>query len=172
MKFSDIEKVNVELIEIKLGAETFHVTPYLSISNKYDIVMDTLAEAEEPDGFINEVKLDMFLHLNLVYQYTDIEFAEEDKQNPYELYDVLETTGIITNVVGAIGEEYQIILDYLLKSQNKIIAFNNSVTGAFKSLVHMLPEGAAAMQEIMDNFDPEKYNEVMNFASAIGMKNE
>ena len=41
-------------------------------------------------NFINPVQLDAYTTLAIVYNYSNIEFTEEDKPNPDQLYDALE----------------------------------------------------------------------------------
>lgn len=56
--------------------KTIEVLKYLKIEDKYDLVMITLQKAEE-NGIYNQLKLDMFFHLHLVYMYTNLSFTDK-----------------------------------------------------------------------------------------------
>ena len=50
--------------------------------------------------------------------------------------------------------------------KTEITNYKHSTSGILQSLITDLPKQAEAMQNIIDNFDPEKYQNVMNFAKA------
>ena len=65
--------------------------------------MITLQNSEE-NGIYNPVKLDMYFHLHLVYMYTNLTFTDKQRENEMELYDALQSSGLIDLVVSAIDE--------------------------------------------------------------------
>lgn len=172
MKFSELElQLNKkEVTKQAPNGKEFNIRTHISIDEKYDLVMTTLQQSLEPNGFYNEISMDKFFHLNLVFLYTDIEFSEEEREDTDKLYDLLDTNGIIDIVIETIGQEYKVNLDYLMKNEHKFTDFNHSVAGALMGVVNSLPLQAEAAKEILDGFDPTKYEEVMNFAKGIGMK--
>ena len=50
--------------------------------------------------------------------------------------------------------------------KEEIISYKRSVSSLIQSFINDLPKQAEAMKDIMDNFNPEKYQEVINFAKA------
>jgi hypothetical protein len=142
------------------------VLSYLPIEDKYDIVMITLQKSLE-DGIYNPVKLDMYFHLNLVYMFTDIEFTAEDREDESKLYDELQSTGLLEAVLGRIDPmiyaELQDDIDSIIDSY---MTYRISAASMFKSFIEDLPANAEAAQKIVDNFNPEKYSAVVDFAKA------
>ena len=73
-------KVDTSVDTFDFNNQTIEVLKYLPIEDKYDLIMITLQKAEE-DGIYNDIKLDMYFHLNLVYMYTILSFTEKQKEN-------------------------------------------------------------------------------------------
>ena len=168
MKFSDL-KLNTAIEEKELvlpSGEKISVKSTIPVSDKIDLIQIALQKAEE-DGIYNQIKLDIYFHLNLLYLYTDIEFSTEDREDEMGLYDILERNEIINEVISAIGlEEYQSLIDYLDKMKEMNLAYKNTAAAVLTRIIQDLPKNAAAAKEIMDSFDPEKYQMVENFATA------
>lgn len=139
---------------------------YLPIEAKYDIVMITLQKSFE-EGIYNPIKLDMFFHLNLVYMYCDINFTEEEREDEGKLYDEMNSTGFLNTFLKNIdpGEykEMQAIIDEIVDWH---MIYRNSAASVFRNFIEDLPTNAEAARQIVDSFDPEKYQNVLNFAKA------
>lgn len=159
-KIQDINIININNQEIK-------VLKYLPISDKNDLISIALQKAETETGVYNDILLDMYFHLNIIYLYTDINFSDEDKKDEFALYDILETNEIINKVIAAIGEqEYQSLKDYLEQIKWHNNKFKMSAAGIIRTLSEDLPKNAIAAQEIINNFKPEQYQAVTQFAKA------
>ena len=71
-------KTKYEIKTFNFNNTEIEVKQYLPIEDKYDLVMITLQKAEE-NGIYNALKLDMYIHLHLVYMYTNLSFIEKQK---------------------------------------------------------------------------------------------
>lgn len=143
-----------------------NVKEYLPISDKNDLIQIALQKAEE-DGLYNEILLDVYFHLNIVYLYTDIEFSAEDREDEMQLYDMLETNGIITEVLAHMGEgEYENLRELLVTMRDLHMKYSNSAAAVLQRIITDLPKNAAAAQQIVNNFNPEQYQAVVDFATA------
>ena len=166
LKLKTNEGVNL----IKIADKDIEVKTYLSAQEKYDLIMISLEEAFE-DGIYNEFKLEIAFNLNLIFLYTNISFTDKQKEDLLKLYDILESNGIINAVVKAIPEdEYKFITDMLNDIKNTATQYNQSISGVINGLIENLPKNAQTAANIVDNFDAEKYNNVIDFARGIGMK--
>lgn len=153
---------------IIINDQQIKILSYLPISDKNDLISITLQKAETETGVYNDILLDMYFHLNIIYLYTDINFSDEDKKDEFALYDILETNEIINKVIAAIGEqEYQSLKDYLEQVKWHNNKFKMSAAGIIKTLSEDLPKNAIAAQEIINNFKPEQYQAVTQFAKAV-----
>lgn len=142
------------------------VLDYLPIEDKYDLIMITLQKATE-DGYYNPIKIDEFFHLHLIYMYTNINFTDKQREDEHKLYDCLKSNGLIDAFLEQFSdEEYDELYYWMEDVKTEITNYKHSVSGILQSLITDLPKQAEAMQNIIDNFDAEKYQNVMNFAKA------
>ena len=163
-------KTKDEVKTINIGEKEIEVKQYLPAEDKYNLIMISLQQSKE-NGIYNDFKLDMFLHLNLVFMYTNLTFTDKQRENLPGLYDILETNGIINLVVKNIPEEeLSNIYAAISEIKDSLVAYENSFAGVANNFITNLPENAQAAADIVDNFDPDKYSEVVNFAKAIGMR--
>lgn len=164
-------KIKDDIKTVDLGDKVLEVKQYLPAEDKYDLIMITLQESKENNGVYNQFKMDMFFHLNLVFMYSNIQFTDKQKEDLVKLYDLLESNGIIAAVVAAIPEdEYNYLFDTMGDVAEAYGKYNNSFAGVVNNFMINMPINAAETAKIVENFDPEKYGEVINFAKAIGMR--
>ena len=159
-------KINDQINTFTKDNYQVNVRKYLPISDKIDLVQITLQKAEE-DGIYNQIKLDMYFHLNIIYLYTDIEISPEEREDEMKLYDILESNDIIDMVIAFMDQdEYNELKDYLMKMESDSLTYRNTAAAVLTRIIQDLPKNAAAAKEIVDSFDPSKYQEVINFATA------
>lgn len=152
-----------ETIKLKSGIQVKKTIPS---SDKIDLIQIALQKAEE-DGIYNQIKLDIYFHLNIIYLYTDLEIDLEDREDEMELYDILENNYIINEVIAAIGEdEYESLKSYLFEIKNEKLRYENTAAAVLTRIVQDLPKNAAAAKEIVDSFDRDQYQQVIDFATA------
>ena len=160
-------KVNNTIKTFNIGTETIEVLQYLPIEDKDDLIAATLQKSKEVNGLYNPLKIDMYLHLHIVYMYTNLNFTDKQKEDEYKLYDVLYSNQIITNTLAVIPEEeYNILFDAIQEYIKMDLEFNTTFAAVVKSIINDLPAQAEAMQNIVNTFDPEKYQAVIDFAKA------
>ena len=159
LTYKDTPKtITVNNIEIQ-------VKQYLPISDKNDLIEIALQKAEEA-GIYNEILLDVYFHLNLIYLYTDLEFSDEDKADALALYDILDSNGVLDAVIANMDEsEYNNLREMIMVMRDRHLSYDGSAAAVLSRIVQDLPKNAAAAKEIVDSFDPEKYPEIVNFAT-------
>ena len=151
---------------LKINEQQIEVKQYLPIADKNDLIEIALQKAEE-NGTYNEILLDVYFHLNLIYLYTNIEFSDKDREDEMQLYDILESNHIIDNVISCLMEgEYDNLKSLLITMLDRKLKYENSAAAVFRRFVTDLPAAAATASEIVENFDREKYSSVVDFATA------
>ncbi len=159
-------KINDQINTFTKDNYQVNVKKYLPISDKIDLVQIALQKAEE-DGIYNQIKLDMYFHLNIIYLYTDIEISQEEREDEMKLYDILESNDIIDMVIAFMDQdEYNELKGYLMEMESNSLTYRNTAAAVLTRIIQDLPKNAAAAKEIVDSFDPSKYQEVINFATA------
>ena len=150
----------------EFGGQQVEVLNYLPIEDKYDLVMVTLQKAEE-DGVYNPILLDLYFHLHLVYMYTNLSFTDKQKENEPKIYDTLVSNGFFDKFFEVLDEnEYRELMDYIEELKATILHYRNTAGAVLQSIIQDLPKNAQAAADIVQNFDPNKYQAVIDFATA------
>lgn len=167
MKYTDLNlKINTNYSITQIGNKEVKVAQYLPISDKIDLIQIALQKSLE-NGIYNDLKLDMYFNLYIIYMYTDLEFTDEEKADEFKLYDELQSNDVILNVIGAMDEnEYNSLLNYLQTIEHSYSIYNRSTASILNAFIQDMPKNAAAAANIVDNFDAKKYQQVIDFAKA------
>lgn len=159
-------KVDTAIQKFTFNNYDIEVLQYLPIEDKYDLLSIVAQEAYE-EGVYNPLKLDMLFHLYLVFLYSNISFTDKQKEDLPKLYNILKSNKIIDKVLEHIPEEeYNTLYQYLIEITKGKEKYARSFAGIANKVIHDLPTQAQAAKDIIDNFDPEKYQNVINFATA------
>ena len=168
MKYSDLKlKINIEtnIAKIKDGTE-IEVLQYLPMEDKIDLIQIALQKSLE-NGVYNDMKLDMYFNLYIIYMYTNIEFTPEERNDEFKLYDELQSNDTIISVIGAMEDsEYDDLLNYLENLRESNTNYKMSAAALFQSFIQDMPKNAQAAADIVDHFDKDKYKQVVDFAKA------
>lgn len=160
-------KVNTDVNTFTYGETPIEVKKYLPINDKLDLITITLQNSRTREGYYNPVLLEKYFNLYLVYMYTNIVFTDKQKEDEDKLYDTLESNGIITEVIKAMEEdEYREIWAKLNETIQNEMSYVTTAAAIIKSLIADLPAQAQAAMDIVNEFDPDKFQAVKDFAEA------
>ena len=167
MLYKDLNlKVKDQIETISIQGQDINVFQYLPVRDKNDLVQIALQNSRE-NGVINEIKLEIYFNIYIVYFYTDLVFSEEEKADPGQLYDELQSNGILTRILGAMNQdEYNNLVDYLERMRAAQDTYETSAAGIIKMFVQDLPKNATEAAELLKNVDLSKYEQVNRFAEA------
>lgn len=125
-----------EVVEIDFNGNVIEVKKYLPINDKLEMVGNILTNAADANRFWNSGKLDLFIALEIMYNYTNLTFTDKQKEDPCKLYDTIVTTGLYNAVLDAIGDVEFYFLNKLVKEMiESIYTYNNSIFGLLNSIV-------------------------------------
>ena len=159
-------KVNTEVKSVDYNGNAIEVLQYLPVDDKYSLINITLQKAKEGNIY-NPLKKDMYFHLNLVYMYSSLTFTDKQREDESKLYDTLVSNGLMDLIIEAIPEsEYTILYSYLDEQEELMLTYKNTFSGAVSEIIENLPLRAEEMQTIVNTFDPEKFQNVLDFAKA------
>ena len=159
-------KMNESIREVKIGETKIEVKQYLPIEEKYSFLNIVLQNSLENDIY-HPIKVDMYFHLYLVYLYTNINFTDKQKEDEGKIFDTLLTNGIIDGVITTIPEtEYNMLVNLLNQMIEKNEKYKTTFAGVASKFINDLPAQADAAMKIVENFDPNKFQEVVAFAQA------
>ena len=121
---------------VTINNHPIKVKQYIPIEEKIEIATNVLKNSfDEKNSFANPFKVSVYFALEVIYHYTDISFTDEEKDDPTNLYNILESSDVIEAVVSAIPKkEYA----YLKSTTSKLIAnfytYRNSVLGILEAI--------------------------------------
>ena len=99
--------------------------------------------------------------------FTNVQFTPGDKEDPFALYDVLESNGFIDMVLSNIPDDiYSKLMGMLEDIVEKAEKYNISTACILDNIITDLPKNAKAAAEFINNVDLEKYEAVRRFAIA------
>ena len=157
-------KMNTDVNTFDFCGQKIEVLKYLPAQDKYDLLMITLQKSLE-NGIYNDFKLNFYFELNLVYMYTNISFTEKQREDEFKIYNNLKSNGFFELFYQALGEnEYNELFTQLNTIRKEKTKENRSVTSIINKFINDLPSNAEAAAKIVENFNPEQFKNVMEFA--------
>ena len=157
-------KVDTSVKTFDFKGQKVQVLQYLPAQDKYDLLMITLQKSLE-NGVYNEFKLNLYFELNLVYMYTNISFTEKQREDEFKLYDNLKSNGFFELFLQVLNEdEYNELFAQLNAIKEANMRNRTSVGAVIAKLIDDLPTNAEAAAKIVDNFDPNQFKNVIDFA--------
>lgn len=115
------------------------VKQYLPIDEKLKLIGRIAGQAHDADyNFCNPLKLEAYLNLFLIWEYSDLEFEVDENGemiNPQNVYDALKTSGLMDTVLNFIpADEKRVIYEYAQETIDSIYAYQNSAMGILENL--------------------------------------
>lgn len=123
-------KIGTEVETFVWNEETIEVKIYLPIQQKLEMISNVIEMAHDmKNNYANPVKTEVLLDLEVMYNYTNINFTEKQKEDPAKLYDLLKSSGILNQVKNTLGDEYRNLVQDLRNSQKAVYDYRNSILG-------------------------------------------
>lgn len=164
IKFADLNlHLNTTSIQ---GVQDIEILEYLPIEEK-DMLIQLALQNSDENGIYNLLKLKMYKEIYLIYSYTNLEFTIEEKNNIAETYNILASSGLLNALLGYINENEIALIDQILADTLKMkMKYRNTLAAVLNNFVEMLPINAKEAMEIINKFNPEDFQQVINFAKA------
>ena len=128
-------KKNEEVGILHINEQDIEVKQYLPINEKLELISSVINSAADENNFSNPVKENVFLTLEILYHYTNINFTDKQKEDPTKLYDLVVSSGLVNKVTDLIPEEeLDEVINGLAQSVKAIYTYRNSVLGILESI--------------------------------------
>lgn len=171
MKFSEINVTTSESKTLLYDGKNIAVKQYLPLVDKMNI-LEMVIQTADAGTILNTLVLDAIFEVYLLFKYTDIEFTEEEKKDILNIYDTLENTGLIEEVIKTIPEsEYKLLRDNLELMIGDYKDYRNSAKGCVDAISIFAPTAAEKFNEEVEKIDTEKLENVTNLAQITGFRN-
>ena len=128
-------KKNEEVGILHINEQDIEVKQYLPINEKLELISSVINSAADENNFSNPVKENVFLTLEILYHYTNINFTDKQKEDPVKFYDLVVSSGLVNKVTDLIPEEeLDEVINGVAQSVKAIYAYKNSILGILESI--------------------------------------
>lgn len=167
VRFSDLGlSIKNTTRKLKIGENEIEVLQYLPTDQKNTLIQLVLQQSEE-NGVYNELALTAYFYTYVVFFYTNLEFTDEEKQDIGGTFDILDSNDIITKVLELIPEEeWAELKEFIQIQKNTNMIYKRSAAFLIGQFINELPERMKEVGKIINEFDPSKYQAVVDFATA------
>lgn len=121
---------------VEYNDQIIEVKQYLPVAEKSELITHVLNNSvDEDNGYYNLLKMDMYLALEIVYAYSNINFTEKQKEDSAKLYDMLNASKVLNLIIGLIPEgEFYYLNKTVHEMANNIVAYRNSAMGIMERI--------------------------------------
>ena len=128
-------KINQDVKSIEFNGQVIEVKQYLPINTKLELISNVINLSADDNNFANPVKIHVFTTLEIIEQYTNINFTDKQKEDPTKLFDLLESSGLSELILGVIPEvEYSMVVNGVIDSTEAIYNYRNSILGILENV--------------------------------------
>ena len=160
-----------EFQTVEFNDQTVEVKQYLPIAEKAELISRVLNNSVDDDaGYYNNLKLDMWLALEIVYAYSNISFTEKQKSDPMKLYDLLSSNKLLNLIIGLVPEsEFYYLTKVTHELATAIYTYRNSALGILDSIGRDYSNLNFDATEIQKKLaDPENLTLLKNVIEKLG----
>ena len=160
-----------EFQTVEFNGQTIEVKQYLPIAEKAELISRVLNNSVDDDaGYYNNLKLDMWLALEIVYAYSNISFTEKQKSDPMKLYDLLSSNKLLNLIIGLVPEsEFYYLTKVTHELATAIYTYRNSALGILDSIGRDYSNLDFDATEIQKKLaDPENLTLLKNIVEKLG----
>ena len=176
INFTDIDFTNKSMykenVVIEFHGYSIEIVPYLSMQDKYNLIMQTISKSDEVDLY-NDFKTKFYFDLHLVLSYSNIVFSEADTQDEVKLYDTLKKSGLMDKIIDAIpAEEKEELWNNILSTQKNMMSYRRSFGSLLTLVLQKAPGIINQLQEVLSSLDEKQIYALQQiFAQLTGNKN-
>ena len=128
-------KKNEDVGILHINEQDIEVKQYLPINEKLELISSVINSAADENNFSNPVKENVFLTLEILYHYTNINFTDKQKEDPVKLYDLVVSSGLVNKVTDLIPEEeLDEVINGVAQSVKAVYTYRNSALGILESI--------------------------------------
>lgn len=164
-KISYQDKIKNE--EITYDGQTFNVRSWIPMEDKLALIGNIINASIDDNTFYNPARLHIFYVMNMVKEYTDIDFKDMNIMYAYDLLDVSGLWDIIEKYIDE--NEINFIKQNIKETITNIYAYKNSVLGMIDAMNQKsedLKIDGEALQKVIGN--PENLTLVKQILDNLG----
>lgn len=128
-------KLNKDVKILNWEDQEIEIKQYLTANEKLELITNVINNSADEMNFYNVGKIEIFLALETVYAYTNINFTDKQKEDVCKLYDLLVSSGLYGKVMECIPEsEIEWVEEVLMDTVDSIYKYQNSILGILETV--------------------------------------
>lgn len=170
----NFNKLNCKLNEntkiLVWGENEIEIKQYLPIQEKLGIMEEVISASMSQYNYANPVQVEVFTYLAILRHYTNIEFTKEQLENPAELYDLVRSSNLLTQVCEVLPEnDFNELMSGINKTVTSFYSYRTSVLGILDALKSDYSELGTDLGKIIKSInDPEALATLKEIAPLLG----
>lgn len=174
-------KVSYSKLGLKANQETrtfqwndidIEVKQYLPIKEKFSLISDVLMNCQDTDNnnFMSISKMVMYLTIQIVIHYTNLNITDKMKEDPGKLYDQLVSSGFMSAVKVEIpNQELETLCNWCKETCEHLYSYRNSVYAILDAMTNDYDNLKLDIDEIQESVkDPETLNMLKDVLTKMG----
>ena len=126
---------NTEQVDFMWKDQKIEVIQYLPLEKKLEVISNVINESVDLKGYYAPYRLDLFMTIAIVQNYTNIFFTVKQKEDLGKLYDLLVSSGFYNEIKARIpSSEIDYIEENITKTIHSIYEYKNSVLGIMDAI--------------------------------------
>lgn len=124
-----------EVKVIKFNEQELEVKQYLPIEQKLQFIENVLNLSSVDMYFYNQGKIEIYFDIELIKNYTNINFTDKQNEEILKWYDKFSESGLLTEIKNAIPEKEIIFLKEVCEKQiQSVYHYRDSILGIMDNL--------------------------------------
>ena len=163
-------KIDDSVSIVKFNDQDIEVKHYLPVNEKLDLISAVINESADDLKFYNVGKLEIFKVIEMVKHYTNINFTEKQLEDAAKLYDLLDSTGLVSELLAVIPDaEKDFIEDVLFDTVESIYKYQNSIMGILDTVTTDYKDLNFDVSELQKNIsNPENLTLLKDVVTKLG----
>lgn len=128
-------KKNTDVVNLTWNSQIIEIKVYLPIEEKLEMISRIVNLSLDENNFANPARIEIFTLLEVMYAYTNINFTDKQKENFLELYDMIFSSGLWTEIKNILGNELNIITTTTDEVIHEVYSYKNSALGILQAIV-------------------------------------
>lgn len=126
---------NTEIKNVSWNDQIIEVKQYLPVNDKLILISNVINSSADENRFMNPIKVDVCLALEILFNYTNINFTDKQKEDYAKLYDLVYSSNLMEQIINNIpDEEYDDLCSGVWRSINEVYSYKNSIHGILASV--------------------------------------
>ena len=163
-------KPNSDVVTIIHNEQEIEVRQYLPISEKTELIGRVINKSMDDNGYYNPLKITVFLTLEIMYVYTNLNYTPKMKEDELKLYDLCIGSTLFSKVNTALPSgEWDSLYAIICAIMENVYTYKNSAVGILENISQDYSALNYDAKEIQDSLaNPENMQLLKDILTKLG----